>query len=50
MVPAVTATGDEKSSSCQPDDDSDVNVACAKSWPGEVHRLPMCTPVFSVDL
>jgi hypothetical protein len=45
VVPAVTATGEEKSSSCQPDAVSPVNVPDASSVPVEDHRLPVWAPV-----
>ena len=47
MVLAVIATGLEKSSSCQPDADSPLNVPLASSVPVELHRLPICEPVLS---
>ena len=50
MVPAVTATGEEKSSSCHPDAVSLLNVPDASSAPAEVHRLPICEPVLSASL
>jgi hypothetical protein len=50
VVPAVTATGDEKSSSCHPDAVSLANVPVASSVPVEVHRLPICEPVSLLSL
>ena len=50
VVPAVIATGEEKSSSCHPLAVSPVNVPDASSVPDEVHRLPVCAPVSSVSL
>ena len=38
MVPAVTATGVEKLTDCQPDADSLVKVALASRWPVELQR------------
>ena len=46
----MTATGVEKSSSCQPDAVSLLNVPLASSEPVELHRLPMCVPVLSDSL
>jgi hypothetical protein len=45
VVPAVTATGEEKSSSCHPVAVSPVNVPEASSVPVEDHKLPVCAPV-----
>jgi hypothetical protein len=45
VVPAVIATGLEKSSSCHPDAVSFENVPLASSWPVELHKLPICVPV-----
>ena len=50
VVPAVTATGVEKSSSCHPCADSSLNVPDASRGPLEVHRLPVCVPVLSASL
>ena len=50
MVPAVTGTGLEKASSCQPLAVSLLNVPDASSVPVELHRLPVCEPVLSVSL
>jgi hypothetical protein len=50
VVPAVTATGEEKSSSCHPLAVSPVNVPDASSVPLEDHRLPVCVPVSSGSL
>jgi hypothetical protein len=50
VVPAVTATGAEKSSSCHPDAVSPLNVPDASSVPVEVQRLPTCAPVLSDSL
>ena len=50
MVLAVTATGLEKSSSCQPDADSPLNVPLASNVPVELHRLPIWVPVLSDSL
>jgi hypothetical protein len=47
VVPAVIATGAEKSSSCHPLADSPVNVPLASNWPVDDHRLPICAPVLS---
>jgi hypothetical protein len=47
---AVMATGVEKSSSCQPEADSALNVPLASKVPLELHRLPMCEPVLSASL
>ena len=47
MVFAVIATGLEKSSSCQPDADSPLNVPVASSVPVALHKLPVCEPVLS---
>jgi hypothetical protein len=45
VVPEVTATGDEKSSSCHPDAVSPANVPLASNVPEELHRLPVWLPV-----
>jgi len=50
VVPAVTATGEEKSSSCHPDAVSLLNVPDASSVPDELHKLPTCAPVSSASL
>ena len=50
VVPAVTATGEEKSSSCHPDAVSPLNVPVASSVPVELHKLPICAPVSSGSL
>ena len=50
VVPAVTATGEEKSSSCHPDAVSSLNVPDASSVPEELHKLPICAPVLSGSL
>ena len=50
VVPAVTATGEEKSSSCHPDAVSLLNVPDASSVPEELHKLPICAPVLSASL
>ena len=50
VVPAVTATGEEKSSSCHPDAVSLVNVPVASNVPPEDHKLPVCAPVSSASL
>jgi len=50
VVPAVTDTGVVKSSSCQPDAVSPVNVPVASSVPVAVHRLPTWVPVLSDSL
>ena len=50
MVPAVTATGVEKSSSCHPDAVSLLNVPVASNAPAELHRLPVWVPVLSTSL
>ena len=47
---ADTATGLENVTCCQPDADSDVNVACANNTPDELHKLPTCVPVFNDPL
>ena len=47
VVPAVIATGLEKSSSCHPDAVSLVNVPDASSVPEAVHRPPIWVPVLS---
>ena len=49
-MPAVTATGDEKVTDCQPESVSPVKVACARRVPLVDHRLPMCVPVLAADL
>ena len=49
-MPAVTATGLENVTVCQPEAVSLVNVACARRVPVDVHRLPMCVPVFAAAL
>ena len=43
---AVIATGCANLTCCQPDVVSLVNVAVASLVPPDVHRLPMCVPVF----
>jgi hypothetical protein len=50
VVPAVTATGEEKSSSCQPLAVSPLNVPLASNVPVELHKLPICAPVSSGPL
>ena len=50
VVPAVTATGAEKSSSCHPLPVSLLNVPLASSVPVELHKLPVCAPVSSASL
>ena len=50
VVPAVTATGEEKSSSCHPLAVSLLNVPLASSVPVELHRLPVCAPVSCASL
>jgi hypothetical protein len=50
VVPAMTATGAEKSSSCHPDAVSLVNVPLASNCPDELHKLPTCAPVSSGSL
>ena len=50
VVPAVIATGEEKSSSCQPLAVSPLNVPDASSVPVELHKLPICAPVSSTSL
>ena len=50
VVPAVTATGAEKSSSCHPDAVSLLNVPDASNVPEAVHKLPVCAPVLSDSL
>jgi hypothetical protein len=50
VVPAVTGTGAEKSSSCQPLAVSLLNVPDASRVPVEDHKLPMCAPVSSGSL
>jgi hypothetical protein len=50
VVPAVTATGEEKSSSCHPDALSPENVPDASNVPVEDHKLPVCAPVLSTSL
>jgi hypothetical protein len=50
VVPAVTATGEEKSSSCHPLAVSPLNVPDARSVPDELHKLPVCVPVSSTSL
>ena len=50
VVPAVTATGDEKLTACQPDTVSFVNVAEASCVPVDDHNVPVCGPVFALDL
>ncbi len=50
VVPAVTATGDEKVTCCQPEADSPENDADANNAPVEDHSDPMWTPVFAADL
>ena len=50
VVPAVTATGEEKSSSCHPNAVSPLNVPDASSVPEELHKLPICAPVSSTSL
>ena len=47
VVPAVTWTGVAKTTACQPDAVSFVNVACASRWPDALQRLPTCVPTFS---
>ena len=50
VVPAVIATGGEKSSSCHPLAVSLLNVPLASSVPVEDHKLPVCAPVLSGSL
>ena len=50
VVPAVTATGAEKSSSCHPLAVSLLNVPDASSVPVEDHKLPICAPVSLASL
>ncbi len=50
MVFAVMATGVEKSSSCQPEADSPLNVPVASCAPLTLHRVPTCEPVLSTCL
>ncbi len=50
VVFAEIATGVEKSSSCQPEADSPLNVPLASSCPLELQRLPMWEPVLSDSL
>ena len=50
VVPAVIATGEEKSSSCHPHAVSPLNVPDASSVPVELHKLPICAPVLSDSL
>ena len=50
VVPAVIATGEEKSSSCHPLAVSPLNVPDASSVPVELHKLPVCAPVLSDSL
>jgi hypothetical protein len=49
-VPAVTATGCENETSCQPDAVSFENVAVANATPDELHNVPVCVPELAVDL
>ena len=49
-MPAVTATGAVKLSCCQPCVDSPVNVPVASLVPLAVHSVPVCVPVFAIDL
>ena len=44
MVPAVIATGVEKSASCHPEAVSSVKVTLARSVPVLVQRLPTWVP------
>jgi hypothetical protein len=50
VVPAVTATGEEKSSSCHPLAVSPLNVPDASSVPPDDHKLPVWAPVSSASL
>ena len=49
-MPADTATGVEKDTVCQPEADSLVKVAVARSWPLDDQRFPMWVPVFAAAL
>lgn len=50
MVLALTGTGVEKFSCCQPDAVSLVKVPVASRWPVLLHRLPVWVPVLAGDL
>jgi hypothetical protein len=50
VVPAVTATGEEKFSSCHPDAVSLENVPLASTVPEELHKVPVCVPVSLLSL
>ena len=45
-MPAVTATGLANVTVCHPEALSLAKVAWARRVPVEVHRLPMCVPMF----
>ncbi len=47
---AVTATGFEKFTCCQPEALSPVKVALARSVPRPFHKLPICVPVLAALL
>ena len=47
---AVTATGEEKLTCCQPEAVSPVKVALASKVPLLVHRSPTCVPVLPAPL
>ena len=49
-MPAVTATGLEKLTCCQPEAVSPVKVAEASCWPPADQRAPTCVPVFVAPL
>ena len=50
LICSQISTGEENVTVCQPVAVSPLNVACARRWPAAVQRLPMWTPVLSVDL
>jgi hypothetical protein len=50
VVFAVTATGDENDTCCQPDADSPENVAVASSVPVDDHRFPTWVPELPTPL
>jgi hypothetical protein len=50
VVPAVTATGEEKVTCCQPEALSPENVAEASAVPVTDQRVPTWVPVLAADL
>jgi hypothetical protein len=50
VVLALITTGCEKLTCCQPLAVSFVNVAVARIWPDDDHRLPVCVPALPAPL